>query len=230
MSDIIDAIDALVDEQLAAGPRDDYNANRYDKCPHCGRQWHGLAITERIADMYTIGVYDETYSAATDTSRVLCRGSDFIGPMPDERRYETAVWTAFPPVRSVRWFPSYREHFAPPDDRRWWRLPCIPDGASVRSFETLGRYAQEVTLTTGERQQTWNCAYLVTTELDDGTISIGGIDVLASLPPDIGGTWEPLTAPGSIDHPDYLGPYRVLAAMEESMRTMHGRHFTEESE
>ncbi|TDH48868.1 hypothetical protein E2F47_22140 [Mycobacterium eburneum] len=82
MSDIIDEIDRLVDDQLAAGPVDDYNVNRYDRCWHCGRDWHGMPITERIETMRWTGVYDESYSAAEDDTPVLCQGSDFIGPMP----------------------------------------------------------------------------------------------------------------------------------------------------
>ena len=39
---VIDAIDALVDEQLAEGPVDDYSVNRYDKCALCKLDWHGL--------------------------------------------------------------------------------------------------------------------------------------------------------------------------------------------
>lgn len=35
-------IDALVDEQLAGGPVDDYNVDRYDRCRHCKQGWHGL--------------------------------------------------------------------------------------------------------------------------------------------------------------------------------------------
>lgn len=85
MSDIVDQIDELVDASLESGPVDDYNADRYDRCPHCHRHWHGLAITERIAEMYKYGRYDDTYSADDDDSPVLCRGSNFIGPMPAER-------------------------------------------------------------------------------------------------------------------------------------------------
>nr|WP_046285029.1 hypothetical protein [Mycobacterium sp. UM_NZ2] len=59
--DIIDDIDALIDEQLATGPVDDYSVNRYDKCWHCGRDWHGLATA-------------------------LCPGSDFIGPVQQQGR------------------------------------------------------------------------------------------------------------------------------------------------
>ncbi len=40
--DVLDAIDELVDEQLAAGPTDDYNRPYGEKCPQCGGSWHGL--------------------------------------------------------------------------------------------------------------------------------------------------------------------------------------------
>ncbi len=39
---VIDAIDALVDEQLAGGPVDDYSVNRYVKCATCKDDWHGV--------------------------------------------------------------------------------------------------------------------------------------------------------------------------------------------
>lgn len=39
---VIDAIDQLVDEQLAGGPVDDYSVDRYDRCRHCRQGWHGL--------------------------------------------------------------------------------------------------------------------------------------------------------------------------------------------
>lgn len=51
MSDIIADIDALIDEQLEAGePINgyDYGDPQHPKCSHCHRDWHGLAITERI--------------------------------------------------------------------------------------------------------------------------------------------------------------------------------------
>ncbi|AMS03975.1 DNA binding protein [Gordonia phage UmaThurman] len=51
--DIVDDIDALIDEQLAAGEsgqaRRAANADR--RCGHCGRAWHGLAITTRMEEM-----------------------------------------------------------------------------------------------------------------------------------------------------------------------------------
>jgi hypothetical protein len=39
---VVDAIDALIDEQLAAGPHDDYNANYYPECDRCRHDWHGV--------------------------------------------------------------------------------------------------------------------------------------------------------------------------------------------
>ena len=71
MTDIIDRIDELVDEQLAAGEPEtgyDYGDPQYPRCPHCGRHWHGLPITQRIADMYRWRQYDPDYVYAEDDS------------------------------------------------------------------------------------------------------------------------------------------------------------------
>ncbi|WP_058037058.1 hypothetical protein [Rhodococcus sp. KB6] len=82
MTDIIDEIDALVDEQLS-GYHDrsgyDYNVNQ-QKCWHCGREWHGLQITTRMEGMRRVRWYDENYRYAEDDSQILCPGSHFIGP------------------------------------------------------------------------------------------------------------------------------------------------------
>ncbi|MBM4608007.1 hypothetical protein GS416_03885 [Rhodococcus hoagii] len=83
MTDIIDAIDALVDDQMAGGEPIggyDYNDPNYPQCPHCGDDWHGLKITRRMRDMRWDGIFDENYRYADDDSEVLCPGSDFIGP------------------------------------------------------------------------------------------------------------------------------------------------------
>lgn len=80
MSDIIDTIGQLIDQQLAAGPVDDYNVNRYDKCPHCQRDWHGMPVTVRIAQMYATGQFEDDYQIADDDTPVLCEGPEFIGP------------------------------------------------------------------------------------------------------------------------------------------------------
>lgn len=81
--DIVDRIDQLVDEQLANyDNRSGYDHNiQQDKCPHCDMDWHGLAITARIAIMKITG-YDEAYSYAEDDSPVLCPGSQHDGPVP----------------------------------------------------------------------------------------------------------------------------------------------------
>lgn len=78
---IIDRIDELVEQQLqqeASGY--DHNINQ-EKCWHCGRDWHGLPVTQRIADMYSRRTFDEDYRLADDDSPVLCEGSDLIGPI-----------------------------------------------------------------------------------------------------------------------------------------------------
>lgn len=88
MTDIIDRIDALVDEQLNAGEApggyEEYGVADpdpdYPRCPHCGRHWHGLRITSRIAIMYGHRAYDPDYRVDEDDSEILCEGSEFIGP------------------------------------------------------------------------------------------------------------------------------------------------------
>lgn len=82
MTDLIDRIDALVDEQMADGEPEngyDFGDPDYPGCPHCHRQWHGLRITKRIETMRWTG-FDPEYSYSEDDSLVLCEGSDFIGP------------------------------------------------------------------------------------------------------------------------------------------------------
>lgn len=110
MSDIVDEIDALVDEQLSGYSERtgyDYNASQ-DRCWHCGRDWHGLKITARMEEMrrayqqearrleylgegetgYAESVIDPDYRYADDDSEVLCPGSGFIGPWATKRQIE----------------------------------------------------------------------------------------------------------------------------------------------
>lgn len=61
---VIDAIDALVDEQLAEGPVDDYSVNRYDKCALCKLDWHGLPDdTTGCPGAYARGYQKRKYQA-----------------------------------------------------------------------------------------------------------------------------------------------------------------------
>lgn len=83
MSDIINEIDALIDDQLDAGEPIggyDYGDPDYPKCPHCQGDWHGLAITEQMQRMRYRGAVDEGYRYSEDDSPVICPGSEFIGP------------------------------------------------------------------------------------------------------------------------------------------------------
>ncbi len=95
MTDIVDQIGALIDEQLDAGEPltgFDFGDPQYPKCGHCGRDWHGLAITARMEEMRWRGVFDEDYRHAEDDSAVLCPGSDFIGPLPATTQREPHRW------------------------------------------------------------------------------------------------------------------------------------------
>jgi len=91
--DIIDEIDALVDEQLSRYDERtgyDYNVG-IDKCPHCAGEWHGLPITEQVREMraYYCGCEEcvahlARYRASEDDSPIWCPGSEFIGPWANQ--------------------------------------------------------------------------------------------------------------------------------------------------
>ncbi|MDV6277991.1 hypothetical protein R3Q06_31395 [Rhodococcus erythropolis] len=127
MSDIIDDIDALVDEQLS-GYHDrsgyDYNVNQ-DRCHHCEREWHGLKIIARIESMAAHVSYDEDYRYADDDSEVLCPGSSFIRPWATKLQIQ-AIRTA----RLVGGVPSVpytrmREHGDHGIESAPWSAPRI---------------------------------------------------------------------------------------------------------
>jgi hypothetical protein len=135
VENIIDRIDELVDHQLAQPIVDDYNVNRYPKCPHCQRHWHGLPVTENIAAMYSRAQFDEGYRVDTDDSRILCRGSDFIGPMPSERPN---------PVGSVSdsWLDRIRRGITPgiPNPYDPFIGPVLDDGPGWRELAQVNGY------------------------------------------------------------------------------------------
>ncbi|MFC8182424.1 hypothetical protein ACFULT_26430 [Rhodococcus sp. NPDC057297] len=90
--DIIDRIDALVDEQLANYDNRsgyDHNINQ-DRC-RCGRDWHGLPITKHIDRMRALGRFDSQYSYDTDESTVMCVGSNTPGPWRESLVYD-GIW------------------------------------------------------------------------------------------------------------------------------------------
>ncbi|WP_155288353.1 hypothetical protein [Rhodococcoides fascians] len=79
--DIVDRIDALVDEQLANyDNRSGYDHDVNQERCRCGRDWHGLPITKRIDGMRSFGEFDPGYVYAEDDSPVMCVGSNTPGP------------------------------------------------------------------------------------------------------------------------------------------------------
>ncbi|MGH3954509.1 MAG: hypothetical protein ACRDTI_10785 [Mycobacterium sp.] len=94
LSDIIDEIDQLVDEQMAGGEPIsgyDYNDPDFPKCPHCDRDFHGIPLTERILEMRHRTGWDENYRVDADDSLMVCEGSLFIGPIRPQRIRVSAI-------------------------------------------------------------------------------------------------------------------------------------------
>lgn len=92
-TDIISEIDQLIDSQIDAGEA--VRKNQYPKCHHCGDDWHGLPITQRMREMRLNGVFDESYRFADDDSAVLCPGSDFIGPVLRQSVRDARDWSIY---------------------------------------------------------------------------------------------------------------------------------------
>lgn len=67
MGDIVEHIDSV----LAAGEPDPAPV----LCPHCGEEWHGLPVTQRMRDMARRGYLDDGYRYSDDVSEVLCPGA-----------------------------------------------------------------------------------------------------------------------------------------------------------
>ncbi|MGV9611374.1 hypothetical protein [Nocardia xishanensis] len=81
---LVDEIDALVDQQLAA-PRD---SGKTESCPHCPDEWHSLPIRKDLLLLRLMycGCEDcdrllDAYDYARDTSPIICPGSTFHGPV-----------------------------------------------------------------------------------------------------------------------------------------------------
>lgn len=93
--DFLDHLDDFLDET------DEPEPAVSERCPHCHRDWHGLAITERMEQMrreygrmasererqggeieYAESAILGDYRYAADDSPVICPGATFIGPRP----------------------------------------------------------------------------------------------------------------------------------------------------
>lgn len=219
-ADIVDRIDELVNDQLANyGNRSGYDNNvNQDLCPHCDREWHGLRITARIEQMRSFGHFDESYRYADDDSEVLCEGSEFIGPMKYGPRQElgpgwgfVAGWPFNP-----RWEVSVGSWMIDLDDyqrrqRRWWRT-TLPSDVNFQYEQVLGGASTFAVAPTNGTRTRFNVADVALIQ-DGHRISLDAqnlmramhtgltIDVLTHSPPNIGSTWEPITAPGVTEHP-----------------------------
>lgn len=210
--DVVDEIDRLVDESLSRPIVDDYNSDRYDKCFHCHRNWHGLAVTEQIARMYGRGVFDESYVAAEDDSKILCPGSDFIGPVAAQPTWRANAWSELMPGWIDEW-PAFRWGRMTTGQRRWWRTQ-LPSDAQIELRHEPNRVILEI----GDDSASFDAGDVhFEYEYDDEVMihqsthpaARTTMDVLADNAPGIGGTWTPLTAPGVTGHPADLSapPY-----------------------
>ncbi|AII06256.1 MULTISPECIES: hypothetical protein [Rhodococcus] len=104
--DLVDRIDRLVHDQLAHHDnRSGYDSNvNQALCPHCGREWHGLAITERMQQMRHARALDPTYSYVRDHSRVhfLDTGREPNAFAVALRAYAAHIASAHDPVADDR--------------------------------------------------------------------------------------------------------------------------------
>ncbi|KXT55941.1 hypothetical protein Y710_16485 [Gordonia sp. QH-12] len=141
--DFLDHLDDFLDET------DEPEPAVSDRCPHCHRDWHGLAITERMDQMrreygrmasererqggeieYATSAILGDYRYDEDDSAVLCPGSTFIGPRaprPGENRRSQTPWEGWPTARdylAARYGDDggpLRAGATPVSSAQWWR-------------------------------------------------------------------------------------------------------------
>lgn len=82
---IIDEIDELISQALTEGEagadRKRRQAATENRCPHCGEDWHGLAITEQMQTFRSRGRMSAGYRYNNDDSPIVCPGSAQLGPV-----------------------------------------------------------------------------------------------------------------------------------------------------
>jgi hypothetical protein len=84
---VIDEIDQLVNESLAAPITDDYSVNRYERCELCRNDWHGLPTMDDYLDRSCPGAW------ASDEAKAAWRE---MFPAPAAPRYLPS-----PPFESI---------------------------------------------------------------------------------------------------------------------------------
>lgn len=162
--DIVDRIDRLVGEQLASfDARSGYDANvNQENCPHCGRDWHGLAITERMQRMRLMRRFDTNYRHDADTSRVLCPGAMFVGPIPPE----TSVLNGFDVLAAWRNMVRAAQMDASGGESPTHRTVSSGGSQAERSAPGVEPHspvrfegeAPEIGVTGGSDRAAWHCA------------------------------------------------------------------------
>lgn len=129
---VLDAIDELVDEQMAGGEPEtgyDFNDPTYPKCPNpwCHEDWHGLRITQRMQQMRWFREVDPAYDYKTDESPVLCPGSDHKVAWPDLPMAAGSISWTLPPLWYIDdWTPAQPQ---------WWR--CVQGTVLLEQVETV---------------------------------------------------------------------------------------------
>ncbi|QZD97589.1 hypothetical protein SEA_LONELYBOI_71 [Gordonia phage LonelyBoi] len=238
MTDIVDEIDALIEGQLDAGEPIggyDYDDPDFPKCGHCGRDWHGLAITERMEEMRWRGELDDDYRYSEDDSRVICPGSEFIGPLPTPPAQPASGCPCFAcrtnrlyalpedPIDPVAWLnavPSWTVTIGEP--ARWWRLDAAPYRHRNLRFDFFedfrpGRQGLVLRIDSGLDEYQGVSTLEATSDPEhlyactNYTIDIQGgvsLDVHTRRPDDLGGriVWHEIDGPGG----DYVRSRAVI--------------------
>lgn len=140
---IVDAIDALVDEQLARQP----DSGTSESCPHCPDDWHSLPIRMRLLELKLrycgcpgCDAALDNYDYASDDSPVFCPGSQFHGPVqPLDQRLPNLPGLI--PIQ-VEFIELPAPDPAPQDPPPG---PVPPDGCAYRiAFPACAEYRAEV--------------------------------------------------------------------------------------